>query len=437
MWPWQQQLVDVARERDPASGMLAYDTVVVVVGRRGGKSRITHGIPTAEALSSRSTYLAASTAQNMTGATKRLRETWAVFRSSAPELASTSRMLTGVNHASIEWRYRRRTAGGWEPDPTVAALRVFPPTADAVRGDAYRFVSIDEALTLTMNDGQALLEAAGPTLAEHHGNAQLWILSNEGKDPGGWLRDLKRRGRAAAAAGVNRGMCYVEYAMTADDDPADPAVWRRVHPSIGHNLTEAALHAELDRLGVESFAREYLNYATDDDPDEAIPLHAWDGCTPGRRRGTPVVAAFDVTLDRLRCSLVGVTDERHVSLIDTGPLADLPDMIREHADGLPVVALPGQTAVAEQLRRDDIVVRLLSGREYRTACQMLHDDVVARRVHHHHQPQLRAAWERAGRAWHGDTWVLSARRSDGDITAAAAASAAWWTARVTTEAIFV
>ena len=51
--------------------------------------------------------------------------------------------------------------------------------------------------------------------------------------------------------------------------------------------------------------------------------------------------------------------------------------------------------------------------------------MTAGRLHHAHQPELRQAWTLAGRSWHGDTWVLSARRSGGDITGAVAATLAW------------
>jgi hypothetical protein len=50
-------------------------------------------------------------------------------------------------------------------------------------------------------------------------------------------------------------------------------------------------------------------------------------------------------------------------------------------------------------------------------------------VHHDHQSQLLDALGWAGRSWRGDSWVLSARASGGDITAAAAAVCAWWAGR--------
>ena len=38
LFAWQRHVLDVAHERDPRTGQHVYDTVVLVVGRRAGKS---------------------------------------------------------------------------------------------------------------------------------------------------------------------------------------------------------------------------------------------------------------------------------------------------------------------------------------------------------------------------------------------------------------
>src|SRR4029079_12772614 len=47
---WQRHCADIAGERDPDTGLLVYDTVTLIVGRRAGKTRITHGVPLARGL---------------------------------------------------------------------------------------------------------------------------------------------------------------------------------------------------------------------------------------------------------------------------------------------------------------------------------------------------------------------------------------------------
>lgn len=283
LMPWQRMIADIAGERlDGPGSPFAYDQVVIVVGRRAGKTRLTHGVPLRRALGAitspvvhpvtgqRVPYLAAATAQNMTSATKRLRETWDRYRTAAPVLAERSRMLTGVNHAAIELDHRHRIGGRWQSNPWASRLSVFPPTAHAVRGDEYLFLSVDEALTLSAEDGQEIAEAARPALSTYAGHAQLWYLSNEGKDAGGYLSILKALGREAASAGVTTGTAYFEWSMAADDDPTDPRVWHAAHPALGYTITEAALARDLEVLGVDAFAREYLGLQAAD-PD-ALPV---------------------------------------------------------------------------------------------------------------------------------------------------------------------
>ena len=55
-------------------------------------------------------WRSAYTAKNATGAIKRLQQTWDMFaENAAPRQRSAARMLRGVNHASIELRYRHPT----------------------------------------------------------------------------------------------------------------------------------------------------------------------------------------------------------------------------------------------------------------------------------------------------------------------------------------
>ena len=42
---WQREVADVALERDPETGRYVYDSITLIVGRRAGKTRLTHGVP--------------------------------------------------------------------------------------------------------------------------------------------------------------------------------------------------------------------------------------------------------------------------------------------------------------------------------------------------------------------------------------------------------
>ena len=447
--PWQQYVADVAGERDPDTGLLVYDTVTLVIGRRAGKTRLTHGVPMSRALMGpltvrrptgaeiRIPFLAASTAQNSTQAIKRLRETWDVFReTTGPEIASTCRMLSGVNNAALELNYRRRNKGRWESNPWASRLSVFPPTPHGVRGDRYLFLSIDEALTLTLDDGADIMEAARPTLSEFAGHAQLWIVSNEGKESAGFLNERKRLGRAGVEDGRNTGNAYFEWAMTKDDDPTDPAVWHRVHPALGLTLTEAALQRDLEEFGIDAFAREYLNYTPE--REELGPLLAglWD------RLSEPLPAtlpprrsfAFEVSYDRSSAVILAawVTDAGvSVSVVDSRPgtgwlPAAVTALAGHERTGSVVYDALGPAADIGRLLEHKRVQRVeaVGSGDPRAACGAFIDLVRESRLHHDGDPELAAAATGAITRPVGDLIYWDRRRSPVDIAPIVAATLA-------------
>ena len=439
LWPWQRRIVDVARERDE-HGQLCYDEVIVIVGRRAGKTRITHGIPTTLALTANRAVKAAATAQNQTGAAKRLRETWAAFSTVAtPSQAATSRLLTGVNHAAIEWRYRRREGRRWVPSPaTLARLAVFPPTSDSVRGDDYEMLSFDECLTFTKAEGEALQSAASPTTADHHGSAQMWFISNEGEDAG-WLDVLRRRGRDAVQSGRRHGTCFVEYAMTGQDDPTDPAVWWRVHPAMGHRLTESAMRAQLDRLGTDTFAREFLDYRPPTPAHlDPLPAAAWRDCQHHDRPTMParVVLAVDAPADGSSASIVAAwvtPDGPWVELVDRRP------GVTWAADELAAARGRGHTVVADLASPARDLVRTLQHRnvrlteistgDYTAACVELSRLVRERALRVLNDPDLDTAAAAAVPRRYGDRFAWDRRAAGADLSPLTAATMALWHAR--------
>lgn len=434
MLPWQRLVADVAGERFPAdhdrAGEFAYDEVIVLVGRRGGKTRLTHGVALRRGLHAlrapiyhpqtrlRVPYLAASTAQNMTAATRRLRETWDAFRRAAPAAAQASRLLTGVNHAAVELAYRRRSAGRWESNPWASRLRVFPPTADALRGDEFLMVAVDEALVLTPDDGVKLVDAGRPTMATFAGHAQWYWLSNEGANPGGYLGELKARGRAAVDAGSTTGTAYFEWSMADDADPEDPATWRRVHPALGHVLTESALARELVVMGPESFAREYLNRESRAGVLWVIDPAAWDACRDtAAQHGPAVTLGIAVTPDRTRSAIGAASITRDgrtfLELVEIREgVAWLAGRARElarthHAliayDATGPAGGIGDTLTATKRAP----TRPLGVRHYSDACETVVDRVRAGRAAHLGQPALDAAVRTVTARRIGESWAFA------------------------------
>ena len=449
---WQRMIADVALERYPDTGAYVYDSVTVLVGRRAGKTRLTHGVPLTRGLLGpvamtrpngsrvRVPYLAASTAQNATQAIKRLSETYDAFREVAPDgIAKSCRFLSGVNHAAIELNYRTRRHGRWQRNGSMSKLSVFPPTPHAVRGDKYLFLSIDEALTLTLNDGREILEAARPTLSEFAGEAQLWVVSNEGKASAGFLAERKRLGRQAVEEGRQSGHAYFEWSMSESDDPTSPDVWRRSHPALGETLTESALARDLEELGTDAFAREYLNYSV---PEAHVlpPLASlWPTLqATSLARGLPERRsfAFEVSHDRMTAGIVAAWvdgDSVCLSVVDYRPGSGthwLRDALRDLAasDRTQLIAYDAAGAasavgrILEHERGDKI--RAAKAGSPRASAGGLIDLATAGKLRHDGDPELSASAAGSRVRDYGETVYWDRRHSDADPTLVIASSLA-------------
>jgi hypothetical protein len=120
---------------------------------------------------------------------------------------------------------------------------------------------VDEALAFTLDQGMQLMAAAGPTLSTMRGHGQIWASSNISRFTDGrtWLWSLREKGRAAVESGKTSGTAYFEFAYPEDADPLDESAWWDYYPGLADGLVRVQeLRTEVTRLGVESFAAEYL-----------------------------------------------------------------------------------------------------------------------------------------------------------------------------------
>lgn len=330
--------------------------------------------------------------------------------------------IEGVSIGRGRWS-ARRSAGTERARFTRGAVSsfvgAFPPVPGKLRGRARHLVVIDEAQELDAVLG-ALLADVMPTGDTLGRVAQLVVTGTAGKGPGPW-HDMVDRARAGE-------LPLVELGTWPDDaDPDDPDTWARYHPGVRSGLTTLdALRDARGALGVERFAREYGNRWGSLDattrpipPDRFAAAAVPDDVRPGR----PAAVGFDVTLDRSSATLVGVTDTGHVRVLAVCHPRQIPERL-DQLGRVPVAAPPAQRPVTDELVRRGRAARALTPAEYRAACQTLADRVEAGELTHNGQPELVAAVESADRSWHGDQWVISSRRSGGDVSALVAASCA-------------
>jgi hypothetical protein len=414
-YPWQRLVGDVSGEIDESGVGYAYPIVVLVVPRRAGKTLLTLARGLAGARRQRD-LRAWYTAQRREDAARTFRDEWVPAITSSDLLDSQFRLYRGAGKEGV-WARRGSSR-----------LQIFPPTETALHGHNADLVVFDEAWAFDTLQGDALEAAARPAQLTRPWR-QLWIVSAGGTVESTWLDRWMTLGRQGA-----QGVAYFEWSaddQAADYDPADPAVWRASHPSLGYGFREdelAVLWAT--KTSTAEFERSYLNVwpRPSEIVAQAIPLEAWAACVDDAStidEGTSISWGVDVTPERHRgaiaaCAVRG--DGRvHVEIVEHRPGVDwlvprVAQLAAQHRSRC--VALdPGGPAGA--LARDleaavQVPVVVVGGRDYAHACAGLYDDVTATRLVHRTQLVLDDAVTAARRRTIGDVWVW-ARRSLADI----------------------
>jgi hypothetical protein len=214
---WQQYALDLATERlDGPGSPFAYDQIVIIVGRRSGKTVTSLGCSFVRALNGavrlpngrRMPFLAAHTAQNLIQARKRFiadlvepyqnsvgAEGWRPAHNIARNLANTT---LSIDPYGRDWR-----------NAMTSHIQVYAPTKSSVRGDGLLHLTLDEALVFSADEGAALMSAARPAMAEYGGHAQLWITSNisADTDESRWVSSAARPGARGGAHRAAAGVC--------------------------------------------------------------------------------------------------------------------------------------------------------------------------------------------------------------------------------------
>lgn len=207
-------------------------------------------------------FMGAHTAQNLTAARRRFLKDIV-----EPYQANMSPAVWGAGHnlrvaiGDTALTFDPAMTGKDWRKPRASSIQVFAPTPTSVRGDGLLHLDVDEALAFTLDQGQQLMAAAGPTLSTMRGHGQVWASSNISRltDSRTWLWSLREKGRAAVASGANTGTAYFEFSYPEDADPLDESLWWDYYPGLADGLVRVQeMRSEVGRLGVESFAAEYL-----------------------------------------------------------------------------------------------------------------------------------------------------------------------------------
>ena len=424
MLTWARLAADVAGEIDPTTGRYTYRTVLVTVPRQSAKSTTIWDVIIGRMLA-------------YPGFT-------AAYAYQAGKNASEAfqRQFRRVERGPLAPHVRTYRRGGDEklflPGHQHSQVRAFPPRDGALRSVAEDLVVIDEAQEHSADLGNRIDQTIRPVGSTRR-RFQQWLV---GTAPHADLAAGYFASHYAAARRGAAGYCLIDYGADDGEDPADPAVWHRRHPGLAAGLTTPEwLAGELEHLGVEAFAREYMNvwptvgaerlippdlWAASADPDQAYPTpgpHVVLGVdVGGRGSDTAIVAAWTDPDGRVRLELVDVRPGQ-----DWAP-AQLDRISRSWRVGAVILDTYGPAVgLAETLRQAYPAVPLVETgtRDYLAACSRLLSAVTSDRIRYRPAPALDAAARDAAPVDVGDAgWRWSRRRSAGPITALVAATLA-------------
>lgn len=334
LMPWQQDLMDVAYEYDPATDLLRYSEVDVTVPRQSGKTTLVLA-KSATRLTAwarrwgpqRSTY----TAQTRLAARKKLERDFAEALRASRSFREVANAKARPSKAS-EWRLSLNNGSEAIQFGTGSFLQIDAPSRTGGHGDTLDDGTIDEAFA---HEDDTVEAAMRPAMATRK-NAQLWVPSTAGDKRSKYLYRKVLAGRAAHESGEHGRVCYVEYSAPDDADPGDPATWWGCMPALGITITEDFIQGEWERAqrkgqeGIDMFLRAYLNLwpeipdLGDDGSGGAFSVSAWaDLADPQAARGSSPVFSVATAPDRA-WSAIAVAWQRpdglpQVMLSQSGP----------------------------------------------------------------------------------------------------------------------
>lgn len=261
--PWQQYVVDVALEIDPATGLPAYREVGMTVPRQQGKTLLILAVMVHRALGMGPPH------------GKRQNIIYTAQTGAAARTKFEDDHLPILKASPLGTRYKTRLKNGSEAMVwTNGSKQAVAATTDtAAHGETLDLGLIDEAFAHVDDTLEKAFRPAMMTRA----NAQMWWLSTAGTAKSLYLLGKVAKGRKLVEAGVTSGVAHFEWSADPKADPADPATWFSCMPALcpsaecrcdpdglwHHTVTVSTVAA--DRIGMMDdpggFRRGYLNIA--------------------------------------------------------------------------------------------------------------------------------------------------------------------------------
>lgn len=409
---WQQYVLDVALEYDPATGTPCYRNIVVTVPRQNGKTTLILVLFLIRALGfDRQNMI--YTAQNRNDAKKKMVNDW----------------LPALNETKFNSYYDVTQANGNEAMKfnNGSLLALMATTEKSGHGTTIDLGVVDEAFSLPdARMDQALIPAM---LTKR--DAQYWITSTVGTyEKSSWLLGKNMNGRKAVEEGMREGVAYFEWSADESADPSLEATWRSCMPAM-----DVTFNAEVIRtiftsgdMELSEFRRAFLNQWVDAPTDPVISLERWNQLvTEDKMTNESWALAFDVAEDRSASSIAAAwrraDGKFQVVLIQTGPgtawvaprIAGIwhdrrPVGIWCQRDGPAGSLISALNNLNVPLLNDSPVSDLAKG------CGQFYDACIEGSLVHLEDPLLTKTLDGAVKRSLSDSWVWSRKNSSIDIS---------------------
>lgn len=419
--PWQRAVCDIANELDPATGLLYYETVVVVVPRQQGKTTLLEPELVAAALR-RPDIDVVYTAQDRQMSKRRLIDELGDKRlGRRPELAGMFKLRRSNGSEAVRWSNGSQIT-------TVAN------TDEAGHGLTLDMAVLDEAFS---HNDLTVVTALEPTTITRP-DPQLWIVSTVGDGTDGLLLHYQELGETSLTDPASR-VAYFEWSATDDDDRDDPATWARCMPALGYTIDPRRILGRRATLTPEVFDRAYLCRRPLTEEIAKIPPEAWNEC---RHHGPTAldldpamrILAFDVNADRTETTVaiaapvannpdrLGVITHR-IPSVSSKAITEISSMVATMGPTeLVADRRAGAGALIDQLELAGCPVRELTASAVVTYCGATFDAILAAELVHDDQPALTTAAQHAITRPLGDAWAWDRRRSTVELSALVAAT---------------
>lgn len=414
--PWQRYVADVAGEIDPATGTYWYDTVVLSTPRQCGKSTLVDAKDTRNVLwgPGRYVYYLAQTGKDAGEHFKK----YLARLGDSPMSAILGRPYLGAGSL------RQPFFNG----SVIMPMSVTKVSGHGVQGD---MITMDEAFSLSMETGNAIVDGFLPTTATRMQatgvRPQLWITSTEGTAESTFFNARLDECRAGGQA---QRTCWFDFGVPDDADVDDLDVVMQWHPAAGilwdrSQLVDFRAQFGTNRAG---WARAYGNRRDVGVADRVIPLDLWESSTaapidPATLDGSQIVMGVAVDVDATHTSVAaGITRDDGTTLVQlvrvfdgTGGVAgELERLCRRYGAAVCMDSKGPNQVLHEQIEANEGIDMVpVSATDYMGVGQAFVTGLGQRTIAHAVDDDLDLSAANCARKWAGDAWRITRRGSTG------------------------